>query len=89
MPSPEKTQRSAPGWKIGTAERDDILARKNAGKPGAGTHNPNFGSVANRSAAWGFGTMTRPALNQAKPTPGAGTYNLPSKMVEGPQFVMG
>lgn len=28
-------------------------------------------------------------MNQAKAVPGAGTYDLPSKLVEGPAFVMG
>ena len=88
--SPEKTLKAAPSWKIGTASRDDREnAIKRANMPPPGTHNPNFDSVANKSAAWGFGTSTRPALAQTKNTPGAGSYDLPSKMIEGPKFVMG
>lgn len=88
--SPEKTLKAAPSWKIGTSTRDDReKAVKRENIPPPGSHNPNFYSTVSKSAAWGFGTSTRPALNSAKPTPGAGTYDLPSKMVEGPRFVMG
>lgn len=82
--------KKAPGWRIGSATRDDreraILRNK---IPPPGTHNPNFDSVGTKQASWSFGTSTRPALNQTKNTPGAGTYDIPGKAIEGPAFVIG
>jgi hypothetical protein len=43
----------------------------------------------NTNASWSFGTSQRPALNNAKNTPGAGAYDINSRAVEGPAFYMG
>jgi hypothetical protein len=82
--------KKAPGWRIGSSTRDDrekaMLRQK---MPPPGSHNPNFNSVGYHSAVWSFGSSTRPPLNNVRNVPGAGTYELPSRAVEGPAFVMG
>lgn len=88
--SPDTMMRKAAGWKIGTSMRGDHeRSVRKANYPPPGTHNPDFKAVASKSAAWGFGSSTRPSINQVKATPGAGKYEIPSKVVEGPAFHMG
>lgn len=88
--SGEASLRKAPSWRIGSSKRDDMERQQlRQIKPPPGSHNPNFDSVAFRHAVWSFGTSSRPALSQTKLVPGVGTYELPSKLVEGPAFVMG
>lgn len=88
--SPENVLKKAPTWRIGSSTRDDrekaILRQK---MPPPGSHNPIFDSVAYKSAVWSFGSSTRPPLNNVRNVPGAGTYDLKSKAIEGPAFVMG
>jgi hypothetical protein len=43
----------------------------------------------NTNASWSFGTSHRPALNNVKNVPGAGTYDITSRAVEGPAFYIG
>jgi hypothetical protein len=38
---------------------------------------------------WGFGSDKRKGLGSGNFSPGAGTYQIPSMMVEGPKYVMG
>jgi hypothetical protein len=38
---------------------------------------------------WGFGSDKRKGVTTNSLSPGAGTYQIPSKMVEGPKYVMG
>lgn len=38
---------------------------------------------------WGFGSERRKGLASGNLSPGAGTYQIPSKISEGPKFVMG
>lgn len=88
--SGEVSLKKAPSWRIGSSKRDDLERQQMRNKiPPPGSHNPNFDSVALHHAVWSFGTSSRPSLNNAKPVPGAGAYDLPSKVVEGPAFVMG
>lgn len=57
--------------------------------PPPGAHDPNFHKIVSRDAAWSFGTSQRQSLNNAKNVPGAGTYDIHSRAVEGPAFAMG
>jgi len=90
MPSPETVSKKAPTWRIGTSTRDDReKAMQRQTRPPPGQHDPKFNSVAESAAVWSFGTSQRPAPYPSKKTPGAGAYDPPSKIVEGPQFHMG
>ena len=52
-------------------------------------YNPNFGYTMPSGSKWGFGSDKRKGVANTVNSPGAGTYVIPSKMVEGPKFVMG
>ena len=54
-----------------------------------GSYDPKDDVTKTAASKWGFGTEKR--LREAKSSfsPGAGTYQLPSKMAEGPAFGMG
>ena len=38
---------------------------------------------------WGFGSEKRKGVGGGSISPGAGTYQIPSKVAEGPKYVMG
>lgn len=76
--------------KIGTSQRIDLLKKENDSKPSPFDYNPTDMFVKTHSAAWGFGTSSRPSLNNKKnDIPGPNSYSIPSKIVEGPKYVIG
>ena len=53
-------------------------------------YRPNFGYTMPSGSKWGFGSDKRKGVvNANNISPGAGTYQIPSKVVEGPKYVMG
>ena len=58
--------------------------------PGAGSYDPKYQSTKLRAAGWRIGTETRPGMVQKgqKFVPGAGNYNIPSRVAEGPKIGM-
>ena len=42
-----------------------------------------------QTASWGFGTSSRPRINQTSISPGPNIYDIPSKLNEGPKYGMG
>ena len=78
-------------YSIGKSKRpalNDCAMNKIVPGPGQYTNKYN---TAKSSPNWGFGSSKRPALNKKSGTDrlGPGQYQIPSKIVEGPQFVMG
>lgn len=83
--------KEAPSVKIGTSLRDNIVKEKeNQNKPGPSNYKPSDNFVKTHAASWRFGTSSRPSLSQDRgQLPGPNKYNIPSKMIEGPKYVMG
>lgn len=71
-----------PSCKIGKSMRGLQFANPN---PGPGEYEPHFENTRPQSAMVRVGSATRRPLNDVKGVPGPGTYDLPSKMVEGPR----
>lgn len=66
------------------------MKKRNEGKPEPGQYDPSISFTKLKSVAWGFGTSTRPmTLNKSSSIPGPDLYNIPSKVIEGPKFVIG
>ncbi len=82
-------KKTAPQFKVGTAKRDDLEFRKNQFKPSPNVYNPDVTSVKSKTASWGFGSSTRPKINQTTNSPGPNVYEIPSKLNEGPKYGMG
>ena len=77
-------------YKIGTATRADLDTKKRLlCTVSPDKYNPNYTAIKNQSAKWGFGSDKRKGLSGNENTPGAGTYSIPSRMIEGPKYVMG
>ena len=49
-----------------------------------GRYNPDDGFTKPGGARWGFGSEKRLKNKNLSLSPGAGSYNIPSKLVEGP-----
>jgi hypothetical protein len=56
-------------------------------------YNPKFefGSTINSASKWRFGSEARNSMENKgnKCVPGAGTYKIPSKVGEGPKYIIG
>ncbi|CDW91133.1 UNKNOWN [Stylonychia lemnae] len=90
-PDFNKTMKTIPTQSIGKAKREDIMSQKQIeGKPDPGQYNPSVSFTKITSTAWGFGTQQRPlVLNKSNSIPGPDLYEIPSKAIEGPKFVIG
>ncbi len=84
-------KRREAAYKIGTATRADLDSKKRLlHTVSPDKYNPNIGTIKNSAAKWGFGTDNRKGLSNNKDNvPGAGAYNIPSRMLEGPKYVIG
>lgn len=84
-------KRREAAYKIGTATRQDLDSKKRLlHTVSPDKYNPNHGTIKNSAAKWGFGTDNRKPLNNGKDNvPGAGTYNIPSKILDGPKYFIG
>lgn len=54
-----------------------------------GSYDPRDGFTKAASQRWGFGTEKRLRAGAQSVAPGAGTYSIPSRVVEGPSFPIG
>lgn len=52
-------------------------------------YNPSFSLTMPAGNKWAFGSEKRKSLGAGNISPGAGTYQIPSKVGEGSKFVMG
>ena len=87
--SPTKQKDSA--WTIGKDVRRDLKAEKmNAFQASPAQYDPDYTATKNKAAGWRMGTEQRPpvALKGHDKLPGAGTYQLPSRLSEGPKIQM-
>jgi hypothetical protein len=66
---------------MGTAPRDSI-SKESLSKPGPGNYDPK---LITSKGGIRFGSSTRKPLNDPNASPGPGSYNIPSKMIEGPK----
>ena len=75
---------------MGTGQRLDLaFQKKQRFQQDPGSYDPKDGFTKTASQRWGFGTEKRLRNGKLSQSPGAGTYSIPSKMVEGPSFPMG
>ncbi|CDW84498.1 UNKNOWN [Stylonychia lemnae] len=90
-PNPDAMLKNSPNLKIGTAKRDDLAFKKQEYKPSPNNYNPNDSFSRTQSAAWGFGSSNRPLIadKRKQEFPGPNQYEIPSRVVEGPKFIMG
>lgn len=58
--------KSAPRAKIGTSQRVDLIRKELEGKPSPGAYEPSVEFVKTHSAAWRFGSSSRPDLANTK-----------------------
>lgn len=83
--------KTAPGWKIGTSQRDEDAkrAKKTGGWPGPDSYSPDTRLTHAKNAAWVIGSSQRNSMNSKTLTPAPNAYSPPSKGVEGSKFSMG
>eukprot|EP00347_Sterkiella_histriomuscorum_P004831 403358922 len=86
-----KTLKSVPSTSIGQSRREDIIQKQNSeNQANPFSYNPSMSFTKASSTAWGFGSSSRPSFGEKKfSLPGPGDYQIPSRAVEGPQYVMG
>lgn len=82
-PKPINKQ-NPPAYRMGTAPRDSI-SKESLSKPGPGNYDPK---LITSKGGIRFGSSTRKPLNDPNASPGPGSYNIPSKMIEGPKCVI-
>mmetsp|Transcript_36001 Transcript_36001/g.26257 ORF Transcript_36001/g.26257 Transcript_36001/m.26257 type:complete len:90 (-) Transcript_36001:1281-1550(-) len=78
-------------YSIGKESRRDAAINKSVvNNPGPGTYTNSF-ETQKKSPVWGVGRGMRSSMENksVKKVPGPGTYNPPSKIIEGPKFIMG
>lgn len=83
--SPEKLISKA-AIRFGTSSRDEA-SRSRSNTPGPGSYHPGFIHKPS-SAKYRVGTSLRRPLSANNLAPGPGTYEIPSKMIEGPRLTM-
>jgi hypothetical protein len=74
----------SPTYRIGSASRD-TLSRDHLSTPGPGNYQPK---IAGGVPSIGFGTSSRDGRAGSSSTPGPGSYNIPSKVIEGPRHII-
>ena len=86
------TVKKEPGWRIGTASRNDQekIKLRTCDFPPMNKYDPNYHATIKALPKWGFGSSQRSNLAKSKMiSPSMQTYNIPSKAVEGRQQCMG
>jgi hypothetical protein len=74
----------SPTYRIGSASRD-TLSREHGSTPGPGNYQPR---LVGGTPTIRFGTSSRDWRDGSSCTPGPGSYNIPSKVVEGPRHII-
>lgn len=71
--------KTAPGWKIGTSERDEDAkrARKTGDWPDPASYSPNTHYTKMKNAAWVIGSSQRNSMNSKTLTPAPNAYSPP------------
>jgi len=84
-------KKNAPAYAIGTGTRKDLAFEKaKTFQTAPGQYDPVPETTKLRAAGWKIGTETRPSVVQKgqERMPGAGTYSIPSRVMEGPKISM-
>ena len=87
-PRGKLVQKSLPSFSMGVKLQSSLEARK--GVPGPGQYRQDSEKLRHSSPKFGFGSSTRPALGGSGKfnTPGPGSYALPSKIADVPEYAM-
>ena len=77
-------------YKLGSSTRLDLeFEKKQKFQMSPAAYNPSHGLTMPAGSKWGFGSDVRKGIGKSSISPGAGTYQIPSKIQEGPKFIMG
>lgn len=83
--------RSSPNYRIGTSTRDKFYIKDKLKQelPPPNVYNPKYDHTKRNSPATSLGYGSRTFLNRTFEVPGPGNYSTPSKVGEGPKYIMG
>lgn len=87
-----QAMKTSPGWRIGSSKRGEVekIRQRVANFPPPDSYDPNFQATKSKLASWSFGSSKRTQVGKKNlATPAPGTYEIPSKAVDGPKFNMG
>lgn len=91
-PKPLSVKRQEPQYKLGSGTRFDLgFQKRQLFQQDPGSYDPDYKKTKSASAQWGFGTDKRKGLvNRDQPNfPGAGSYQIASRISEGPKYGVG
>eukprot|EP00347_Sterkiella_histriomuscorum_P007720 403347820 len=83
--------KSSPKYRIGTSTRDNFYLKDKFihELPPPNGYHPKYENTRRNSPSTGFGYGNRSFLNRTFEMPGPGNYQTPTKVGEGPKYIMG
>jgi hypothetical protein len=90
-PEISSVTRASPNYRIGTSTRDKYYIKEKFmfDLPPPNNYDPHFERTKRNAPATGFGYGERSFLNKTFNAPGPGNYQTPTKVGEGPKYLMG
>ncbi|CDW90416.1 triosephosphate isomerase [Stylonychia lemnae] len=87
-PAKESVAKAMPKYSIGHEQRDTLGLNHMKHTPAPNQYMASTATLT-RQPSWVMGSSQRNGLGGANGSPGPGNYNIPSKMKDGPKYVMG